>query len=230
MALHAINRVLVVLVSAAAVAGCSTTVTLPNGTEVPADEYRAQQAEAHNERVAETLMDKIESCPAEMTEKEASECRWSNALMMVVLPQTAKQLSANDGYWQYRAQRRNFWLQIATLALNNPFTQAFAYDVFGGGSSGGSVKITAKGESSIDNIDMTTGNKSPFVAGNEAVTGIGSSQADDDATAANREGHIVEDSQGVSQAQAQSDSFPGTNFDEGGEFAPNSSFGAEAGF
>lgn len=157
----------------ALVGGCASSVTLPDGTEVPKDEYRASQQEAHAVSVAEKLSAMIQDCPADMTEKEASECRWSNAMTMVVMPQIAANLTPS-GYWQHRTAKRQFWLDVAGLALNNPFTQAFAYGRLGGG--GGSVKITADGQSHIENIDMTTGDGSPFVTGSDNMTAVDEGQ------------------------------------------------------
>lgn len=191
--------------------------------EVSADEYRAQHAEQHAEAIADKMLAKIDDCDPDMTEKEATECRWSNTVKLLVFEKLADGLMANNGYWQYRAQRRQFWLSVAQLVLNNPFTNAFANSLFYDLGGGSDTVLKADRGGSIE-YSGTSGPKSPFVKGDDNLAGVGSAQATEDATAANREGHIVRDSQGVSQAQAQTDSFPGTNFDEGGDFRPNSQF------
>lgn len=230
MATLAIYTRWLILAGCAAVVGCASTVTTSDGTEMPRDEYRAQQQEAHAVAVAEKLSAMIQDCPPDMTEIEASECRWSNALMTVIMPQIASNLTPK-GYWQYRAQRRQFWLDVAGLALNNPFTQAFAFGQLSGGGSS-SVKITASDQGSINNIDMTAGSKSPFVAGDDNMTGVGKPAfATEDGMAATNDGQII-DGQGNSQQQVGTDPIPGTNFGGAGDgegdqgdqnFVPNSS-------
>lgn len=108
--------------------------------------------------------------------------------MMFMLPDMRPNTLETVLNYEYRRQQLiQGWV---TLGFNNPLTNALAQKWAGGGSGGNSVKIVARDEGSISNIDMTAGSKSPFVAGDDNVTGIGSTQASDEGMAAQDDGQI----------------------------------------
>lgn len=95
-------------------------------------------------------------------------------------------------------------------------------------NNGGSNVVVKADRGSTVSYSGTSGSKSPYIKGDEASTGYGSSIARDDGTAANRDGQIM-DGQGNTQQQVGTDPISGTRFDEGENqnFLPNSSTGID---
>jgi len=119
--------------------GCASNVVLPDGTEVPADEYRAQKQEQHQKDIAQRMVIGVaDVCDAENMDKEQyNTCRWGNVTSLLI----AKDMAGNfthTGYWQKQQADRQFYMNVATLLFNNPFTNAFAQKwAYGGGYGGG---------------------------------------------------------------------------------------------
>lgn len=174
-------RLGVVFVAVLVLSACARSVVLPDGTEMPADQYRAQTQEAHALAVAGQLASMIQDCSPDMTEKEASECRWSNAMTMVQMPHIAASM-VSDGYWQKKAADRQFWLGVAQLAVNNPLTNALSQKwLYGTGGPGGYTEVnfggrsakggkhegmaSASGDNDFEDLQVTIGNKSPIQTG-----------------------------------------------------------------
>lgn len=238
-------RVIAVVGLALVLVGCGKTVVVKHadGTsvEMPAAEYRAQQAEGFMMNFQNGLSGLLQDCdPADRntSEGEYRDCVHNNQLVLVQVPYMLERAaSVNAGYWNLAAKKEDRPFRIANTVFQGIQTLGYAGLLpWGPGvSSGGNTfKITSRDQGTVAIRGLTTGNKSPNTEGSDNLIGIGSAQATEEALAANRDGqNIGEGTQGVNQQQVGTDPIPGTNFD-GGEgdqiFEPNSSTEAGAQF
>lgn len=239
-------KALIVLFVSLFVVACGKTVVVNqtdgSSVEMPAEEYRAQQAEDFMLEYQRGIGQLLQPCNADsMAQSEYKDCVHNNQLVLVQVPYMMREAqSVNAGYWNLAAKKEDRPFRIANTALNAVQTLGYMGMLPWGtglGSGGNTTKIVARDEGSINNVDMTNGAKSPFVAGNESMVATDKSAvSSDEAMAATDDGQNLE-GQGNSQAQVQSDPIPGTNFGDatageegtGGpqNFVPNSSTGVE---
>lgn len=199
---HAMIRLAAVML-ALVVAGCG-----PNWEAIQESQDRELQAhEAWTDNVAPLLS------PPSGNAGEAAHVAYQVRLAYIgqtleqMKPETMKTILA------YAKSRDDRLYQALSLALNNPLTNALSQKWINGGNSGGNKFVFGgdDAENSFSNFDFTTGNQSPFVAGDDNQTGTGeASIAQDEASAASNDGQIIS---GEGNTQGQAVSRPNTQND-----------------
>lgn len=187
-----------VLVGIVLVVGCSSTVVLPDGTEVPAEVYMAQQSMADKQRARADSMSGFQECDAsEMAQDEYSECTNFNQLYLMAMVLRPEQGGVDAGYWNLvnaREQRRDPLRYVnAATQLTQSLCLLGIVPCGGAGSGGNSFDITASDQGTVSVEGLSSGNQSPIIQGDDNLVGTeGSGIATDEGVAAASEGQALE--------------------------------------
>lgn len=177
------------------VSGCASTVTItnPDGSvvEMPKDIYAQQQQQQATQSMLASFAEAFKPVDSELSEMGEVADSFRRAMALALMPQIAQSLE-QDGYWDYKAAKLQFWGNVIAgpaTALLQPFANRLAYGkrgaAYGGGGytelnfgnrmakGGGKHKgegdsaasTSASGDTTFEDFQFSLGNKSPLNIG-----------------------------------------------------------------
>lgn len=174
--------------------GCARTVTITdpegNTVEMPKDLYAQQQQQEANTAMMAQFSDAFSPANAELSEMGEVADTFRKAMALALMPQIAQAMQ-QDGYWDYKAAKLQFWGNVIAgpaSALLQPFANRLAYGktgaayggggytelnfgnrtAKGGGSSGEGDSVastSASGDTTFEDFQFSLGDKSPLNIG-----------------------------------------------------------------